>query len=166
MKWPRILLGVVVALIGLWLLLYNLDVVSSVPWFWWPLAPLGLGAILHWMAFAEKGAEGLFIPGGFLTTVGALFLACQFFGWDILEYLWPVFPLAVGVGFLETYLFGGRRVEFLIPAVPTLGAGVVGLSATLGREIGRWLLPAAIIVIGFLMLLAPGAGRRRGPRAE
>lgn len=163
MKWLRIFLGVGIALIGVWLLLYNIGVVSSLPWFWWPLVPLGVGVILHWMAFTEKGSEGLLVPGGLLTTLGVLFLACQLVGWGILEYLWPVFPLSVGVGFLELYLFGGRRVEFLIPAVPTLGVGIVGLAATLGREIGRWLLPVAIMVGGFLILLGPSTRRRGEP---
>lgn len=165
-KWPRVALGVGITLIGLWLLLYNVGVVSSLPWFWWPLVPLGLGVILHWVAFTEKGSEGLFIPGGLLTIVGALFLACQIVGWDILEYLWPVFPLSVGVGFLEAYLFGGRHAELLIPAVPTLGVGIIGLSATLARGLGKWLMPIAIMAIGLVMLLAPGAGRRVGPRSE
>jgi len=114
----------------------------------------------------REGSEGLFAPGGLLTTVGALFLACQPVGWDILEYPWPVFPLTVGAGFLQVYLFGGRRVELLIPAVPTLGVGMIGLLATLCREIGSWLLPAAIIVIGLLMLLGSRARRRERPRAQ
>ncbi|MGE5593393.1 MAG: hypothetical protein ACM3X3_06895 [Betaproteobacteria bacterium] len=57
-------------------------------------------------------------------------------------------------------------MEFLIPAVPTLGVGIVGLSATLGREVGRWILPAAMIVAGLLVLLASGARRREWSRAQ
>ena len=163
-KWPRVVLGAGIALVGLWLLLYNIGVVSSLPWFWWPLVPLGLGVILHWVAFTEKGSEALFIPGGLLTIVGALFLACQILGWDILEYLWPVFPLSVGVGFLEAYLFGGRHVELLIPAVPTLGVGIIGLSATLARGLGKWLFPLVLVAIGLLLMLSPGRRTRSGSK--
>ncbi|MEW6228327.1 MAG: hypothetical protein AB1700_09605 [Bacillota bacterium] len=162
MKWIQLVLGVGTMVVGLWLLLYNLGFVSFVPWHLWPLIPLGMGILLHGVALSGRESVAALVPGGLLTVLGILFFACQTFGWDILEYLWPVFPLAVGVGFLEAYLFGGRRWEFLIPAVPTLGVGLIGLSSTLAGGIGKWLLPATLVAIGVLILLGAGRQTRQG----
>lgn len=162
MKWTQLALGVATVVVGLWLLLYNLGLVSIVSWHLWPLIPLGIGILLHGVALSDRKPVAALVPGGLLTVLGVLFFACQTFGWDILEYLWPVFPLAVGVGFLEPYLFGGRRWEFLIPAVPTLGVGIVGLSATLAGGIGKWLLPVALVGIGVLILLGAGRPTKQG----
>ncbi|MEW6228100.1 MAG: hypothetical protein AB1700_08445 [Bacillota bacterium] len=108
MKWTQAAFGVGIIVVGLWLLLYNLGFISFIPWHLWPLIPLGVGELLHGVALSDRNSVAAFVPGGLLTVVGILFFACQVYGWDILEFLWPVFPLAIGVGFLEAYLLGGR----------------------------------------------------------
>lgn len=177
--------GVGLILLGGWFLLYNSGKTAVSPWNWWPLLLLALGVGLHLFAWSSGDAEGALVPAGVLTILGLLFLACETYGWAILDRLWPIFPLAPGIGLLEAYVWvstregrfgrasaGGsgepatraRTVSkaegYLIAAVVPTVVGVIGLGFTLAGTMAHWLAPLALVVIG-LLLVAPGRRIRK-----
>ena len=92
-----------------------------------------------------------------------------------MAYLWPVFPLIVGISFFVAWVFSLFRVwGLLIPGGITATVGIVGLAFTLGAETGylQWVFkfwPLALIGLGFLVLvggLLSGRGWQSGREAE
>jgi len=55
---------------------------------------------------------GLLVPGGILITYGLLFLFNVYYGWNLMDNLWLIFPLGVAIGLFQLYLFEVGRSEF------------------------------------------------------
>lgn len=107
--------GILLVGIGILFLLANFGVIE-VSWnHLWPLFLLVPGILFEFGFFIYRKDAGLLVPGGILTTYGLLFLANVFYGWQLMEYWWPVFPLGVAIGLFQLYLFGGREKGLLIP---------------------------------------------------
>ncbi|HNR62842.1 MAG: hypothetical protein GXY29_06195 [Thermotogaceae bacterium] len=91
----------------------------------WPLFLLVPGLIFEISYFRNKKLSGLLVPGGILITLGLLFFFCSFTNYGILEYLWPIFIMAPGIGLLQMYflalpakgLFIGGIIPFSIGAL-------------------------------------------------
>ncbi|MBE3582693.1 MAG: hypothetical protein IMX01_01110 [Limnochordaceae bacterium] len=185
MRPARWTVGVGLILLGGWFLLYNSGKTAVSPWNWWPLLLLALGVGLHLFAWSSRDAEGALVPAGVLAILGLLFLACETYGWAILDRLWPIFPLAPGIGLLEAYVyvitrerrFSGvletgsgelaararpvpkKAESYLIAAIVPTAVGVMGLGFTLAGTVARWLAPLVLVIIG-LLLVAPGRRTR------
>ncbi|TBL76147.1 hypothetical protein EYB31_20935 [Paenibacillus thalictri] len=84
-------------------------------YFWPSIFVIPMGILLHWMYFYMTGrrGSGMLIPGGILIVSGIVCQISMLF--DVWEYTWPGFPLAVAFGLLEFYWFGGRNRWILIP---------------------------------------------------
>lgn len=72
----------------------------------WPIFLLLVSFLFFYLYFsrAQKspGVEGVLIPGVILLVVSILFFFLNFTDWELMQYLWPTFPLAVGLSFLVT----------------------------------------------------------------
>lgn len=107
------LLGVLVLFSGE----YTMDAGTIMAYFWPTLFVIPVGIFLHWLYFSllQRRGVGLLVPGGIIITAG---IVCQismiFNNWDV---TWPGFILAVAVGLLELYWFGGHNKWLLIPIV-------------------------------------------------
>jgi hypothetical protein len=70
----------------------------------WPIFPLLVSFFFFYLYFSKVkesvGVEGVLIPGVILLVVSLLFFFLNFTGWDLMQYLWPTFPLSVGLSFL------------------------------------------------------------------
>ena len=107
--------GILLVVVGILFLLSNLGFVE-ISWIHlWPLFLLVPGILLEFGFFIYRKDAGLLVPGGILTTYGLLFLANVMYGWQWMEYLWPVFLLGVALGLFQLYLFGERERGLLIP---------------------------------------------------
>lgn len=160
---PISLLGLAIVVFGVLALLANAGLVS-IDWYeLWPLLVLGIGLAFEFAFFLNQDASpGFLLPGGVLTTVGCVFLIAVLFGWDVIGELWPLFVLAPAVGFYQMYLFGGRQVGLLVPAVIFSAVGLVFLVVNLmSSEVLGTVFPIAMIIIGGLLLLN-SPKRRRG----
>ncbi|GAH26557.1 unnamed protein product [marine sediment metagenome] len=121
MKKINYIFGFLLLCIGVILILSNFGVIEIVWENLWPLFLLIPGIVFELSYFIYRKDAGLLVPGGILITYGLLFLVNVNYGWHLMEYLWPIFPLGVAIGLLQAYLFGGREKYLLIP-VGILGA--------------------------------------------
>lgn len=78
----------------------------------WPVFPLLVSFFFFYLYFSKAerspGVEGVLIPGVILLVVSLLFFFLNFTGWGLMQYLWPTFPLAVGLSFLVTEYASGE----------------------------------------------------------
>ena len=121
MKKINYIFGLLLLCIGVLLILSNFGVIEIVWEDLWPLFLLIPGILFELSYFIYRKDAGLLVPGGILITYGLLFLVNVIYGWRLMEYLWPIFPLGVAIGLFQLYLFGGREKGLLIP-VGILGA--------------------------------------------
>jgi len=121
MKKINYVFGFLLLCIGIVLILSNFGIIEIVWDNLWPLFLLIPGILFELSYFIYRKDAGLLVPGGILITYGLLFLVNVIYGWSLMEYLWPIFPLGVAIGLFQLYLFGGREKGLLIP-VGILGA--------------------------------------------
>jgi hypothetical protein len=134
----------------------------------WPIFLLAPGVAFIVMFFRDRKNYGVLMPGTILTVLGLLFFACTLVGWQQMDYLWPLFIIAPGLGFLMLYLFGKREWGLLVPAGILIGLGLVFLLDAAENE---YLWPAVLILVGLLFLVkwkketSPGdeTGTPQGP---
>ncbi len=150
----NIVIGVIFIALGALFLLSNLGYLYFSWNYVWPLALLIPGIYMHFAFFTGIDKNpGILVPGGILTTYGALFYANVFFGWHIMSELWPLFLIGIAVGLFELYLFGNHDKGLLIP-VGILGG--IGLSALLRSfirfDLKGFLVPVILIAIGIAII--------------
>ncbi|HYE84440.1 MAG TPA: DUF5668 domain-containing protein [Clostridia bacterium] len=157
----NIVIGAVLITMGTLFLLSNLGYLSFSWNYVWPLALLVPGIYMHFAFFTGIDRNpGILVPGGILTTYGALFYANVFFGWHMMADLWPMFLIGIAVGLFELYLFGSRDKGLL---VPVFILGGIGLSALLRTfiffDLKNYIVPVILIVIG-IMIISKRDGKR------
>jgi predicted membrane protein len=90
--------GVVILLVGVFLLLHNLDIDLDLPrWLVsWQMLIMGIGAIL-WIKSECKNVGGLI-----MIAVGAVFMVKEYFylPFDIARFIWPVLLIIIGLLFI------------------------------------------------------------------
>jgi hypothetical protein len=148
--------GAVLILLGAWFLFDGLGFDLPRLGALWPAFPLLSGALsLFAFATREKKDPSLVFSGISGVLLG-LFFFCftlDFFDWDDLGELWPVFPLIIGCSFLGSWLAGRCREKGLIvPGVGATAVGAVGLLFTLNQMSFEGLRP-----VGSLAIVAVGA---------
>ena len=114
----RTIAGALLILLGLFLFLNRggeFGIGEVFAYFWPSMFVIPLGLLFHWMYFSltERKGAGLLIPGGILLVVGIVCQISMLF--NIWEYTWPGFIMAVAIGLFEFYWFGGRNKYLLIP---------------------------------------------------
>lgn len=166
--WGLVLIGV-----GGWFLLQTLGFPMPGMGRLWPIFPtlVGAGFFVGWLFNAHKrDAFGLAIPGTINLLVGLFFFGFTFgiFSWGDMAYLWPVFPLIVGLSFFVAWVFSlFREWGLLIPAGIVGAVGVIGLAFTVGHLENAYLRllfnawPLLLIVIG-LATIARSFVRKAG----
>jgi hypothetical protein len=152
--------GIILILLGIALFSTKGVVVDTgyvFSYFWPSIFVIPLGVFFHWLYFgltSRKGA-GLLIPGGILFTVGIVCQISMLF--DIWEYMWPGFIMAVAIGLFEFYLFGGRNKWILIPinilCVISLMFFAIFSVGALFNGFGRPLIAVALIGLGGMLFL-------------
>lgn len=152
MKTSNTLTGIIIIIIGALLLLMNFDLIDLNFDYLWPLFILLPGLIFEISYFGNRKDPGLLVPGGILTTIGLLFYVNVFYGWHLMPYLWPVFPLAVAIGLLQLYIFGPRDTGVLIASSIVGGFSIVSLSFTLFNFSFDLALPILLILIGIMVI--------------
>ena len=80
----------------------------------WPLIVIGVGLLFEIGYLQSRRAPGLLIPGGIILTIGSLHLFEVLTRWHFAEYTWPIYVLAVGIGFFQYWLFTKERWALVI----------------------------------------------------
>ncbi len=167
-----ILPGLILILVGGWLLAQNLGVALPGLDQLWPAFPLigGLAFILQFF-LGERKDDGLIFVGVAAALVGAFFFAftlgpLSFDEGDMAGW-WPVFVLIGAAAFLAQWLVRPRQWGLLVPAGLALLVGLIALAATQRRfspelleQIVR-LWPLTLIIGGLASLASYLIGRRR-----
>jgi hypothetical protein len=118
---------------------------------------VGFVGLAFLIAYATNRTYGLLIPGGILTGLGAgLLLESAGVGGDVAAF-------GLGAGFVAIavvdQLVSPGRSAWWWPLIP----GGVLLVSSAGSvtgvpDLGRYLIPAVLIIIGAVLLLRPGRG--------
>lgn len=169
-----ILPGILLILLGIWLLARQLDLPlfrGDVVWPWL-IVVLGIIIWVRYIFFPPRSSEDVFwgtaalLAGGFLLAWrNGLFLS-QLEGWGT---LWPMIPLIIGISALVEWLFAIRKWGSLITAIGFGAAGIVGLAYTTGSitSAEAWAIarfwPLLIVLIGLGFLIQGILGRKSGP---
>ncbi len=122
-------------------------------------AIVGFLGVAFLVAYATTRAYGYLVPGGILTGLGAG-LTVESLGGPSASVL-----LGLGGGFLAIALIhrlvGSAGAAWWWPLIPGGVLTVVGVSNLPGTpNLGRYLVPIALIAIGSLLLLRRGTDRR------
>lgn len=165
----RLLFGVVLLLLGGYLLIFNpganLDSGELIALFWPSIFVIPLGLFFHWLYFImlERRGVGLLVPGGILLTVG---ITCQigmlFNNWDV---IWPGFILSVAVGLFELYWFGGKNRWLLIPinmfaVLSLIFFTLFTIGSMFNQTIfGKPVIAVVLILLGLLILFGRSGKR-------
>lgn len=163
--------GLILIILGTWLLLANLGIEAFSFESLWPLLII-LGGIVFlsgWL-LAPPHDPGLAFVGTAATLLGAFFLGFTWGVWEWAEMgrLWPAFPAIGGCAFLVLWAAGGFREWGLL--VPALGGLLVGgvaflfTSRLLPPDLGLVLLnmwPLLLVLTGLVTLAQAFFGRRR-----
>lgn len=70
----------------------------------WPMLIVSLGLIFDYFYYTTKKNPGFLVPGGFLITLGMLHLFETLTMWRFAAYTWPIYTLAIFVGFFHLYI--------------------------------------------------------------
>jgi hypothetical protein len=146
--------GVLVLAAGLVILLGKLGVFAFIGTVFWPLFILIPGVLLHVLYFGRMLPAIALVPGGILTVVSVILLIGNWFGWDLMKYLWPFFLFAVAVGLYEYDVFGYTRSRTLWTA--SMGLALVSVllfAMTLLWTWGVYLLALVLIGLGGWLVL-------------
>jgi len=169
--------AVVIISVGVFLLLAQLGIFSfNLMGLLWPFFIIIPG--LAFLYPAWKGgpdAAPLAIPGAIITGTGALLLLQSVTGrWESWAYVWTLYPVFLGLGFMLMGRRSGNRRTL------ETGRGFVrwGLIAFIifaaffelfiftGARIGSYLVPAVLILAGLWLLLRHDRGARRDKDEE
>ncbi|MDF2926557.1 MAG: hypothetical protein K0R57_5471 [Paenibacillaceae bacterium] len=132
-------------------------------YFWPSLFVIPMGILLHWLYFyaTQRKGAGLLIPGGILLVAGLICQISMLF--DVWEYTWPGFLMAVAFGLLEFYWFGGRNKWILVPVFILGSASAIFFAIfTLGTIVsftmfGQTTVAVVLIALGLFTMI----GKRR-----
>ncbi|MBN1954414.1 MAG: hypothetical protein JW900_05110 [Anaerolineae bacterium] len=167
-----ILLALLLILVGIYSLLMQVGL--QVPQ-WdrlWPVFPFAGGLAMLFIYFRSRRRDhGQVLFGSGLTLTGLVFffITLREQDYTILETWWPVFIVIGGISFLAYWLAQGLRDwGALLLAIAGLVFGAICLTVKLElleavtqHELVR-LWPAALIIVGLLLLLCGVWGRKKG----
>ena len=145
--------GVLVLIAGLVILLGKLGVFAFIGTLFWPLFILIPGILLHVLVFGRMAPTIVLVPAGILTVVSVILLIGNWFGWNLMKFLWPFFLFAVAVGLYEYEVFGNARsrpiwvaamslavLSFVLFAMMLLWTWAIYLIAAVLIALGGWLV--------------------------
>lgn len=89
----------------------------------WPLIVIGIGLLFEIGYLQSRRAPGLLIPGGIILTIGSLHLFEVLTNWHFAEYTWPIYVLAVGVGFFQYWLITKERWALVVTYIFSIITG-------------------------------------------
>lgn len=159
--------GIIFILFGIFILAYkvfNLGFLSMGNL--WPAFVLIPGLAFEFSYFTSRTNPGILVPGGILTVIGILFFVQQdLIGWEVSDYTWPVYLLAVAFGLFQMYIFSKNRNNgVLIPVfILTLIAVIYEICYAINgasRYINFATISGAILFILGIYIIIKGCSKK------
>jgi len=149
----RLMFGLFFVVIGILALLAAINAISLSWDYFWPLFILVPGLAFEFSYFNRKSKDyrnaGILVPGGILLTVSVIFYINIFFGWHLMEYMWPLFILAPAIGLFQLYFFGKRNKGVLMATGILAGIGFFALIINLLRiDFFVYIFSIGLIAVG------------------
>jgi|Deesub1362B_J571_1020462.scaffolds.fasta_scaffold03304_2 hypothetical protein len=145
----NLVIAVALLLLGVVLLLINLGMNPVALSKLWPVFPVVVGVLFLSFSFGSGGQRAFLMPAVILVLTGLVFFFCTFTTWENMVYLWPIFVLAPGIGFLVTYAAGERNRPHLVWGGVLSGLALLLFIFYKQLEI---LWPSVLIVMGLVFL--------------
>ncbi|MBB3109029.1 hypothetical protein FHS18_001081 [Paenibacillus phyllosphaerae] len=142
-------IGILFLFAGAVILLGKLGLFAFIGTNFWPLFVLIPGILLHVLFFGRLLPTVVLVPGAILTVSAVIFFFCIAFGWNNMQYLWPLFILGLAIGLYEYHLF-----EMSHPKVAMTAAIILALIAAsffvmmLFWGFGLYLIAIAFLAVG------------------
>ena len=118
-------IGGFIIVLGVLFLLSNYNITSFSDA--WPIFILYIGLAFLFSFIKERRLFGFIIPATILIIISILFLYCNINGWRNMQYLWPIFIISPGIGFLLTYYFGIKNQGLFISGIINVCIGITFL---------------------------------------
>jgi len=168
---PPIVPGMLLILLGVWLLGRQLELPLFVGDVLWPWLIIVLGVIIwvRYIFFPPRSADDVWwgtaalLAGAFLLTWRNGYFLPQAQGWGT---LWPIIPLVIGISSLVQWVFSIRNWGSLVFGTAFAAGGTVGLAYTTGRisSATAWAIaqywPLLIVLVGLGLLIQGLLGPR------
>jgi hypothetical protein len=149
MKPGNMIFGAALIVIGVLLILTNLDIITIDFRDLWPWI-ITLVGIAFWIGYFNNRANyGLLMPGTILVVYGVYFYYESINFWRTAGMLWPVYLLGPGLGFFAMYYFGPREKGLLVAGAVNSGIALFFL-LQLTSLFQYW--PVLLIILGALLL--------------
>jgi hypothetical protein len=146
------LLGIIFLLLGIFLIISNFFNIDFSWNYIWPIFILLPGLKFEYDYYVRKRNPGVLVPGGLLTTIGILFYLCAFFGYNILDYLWPAFILAPAIGIFQLFL-ATKRTSLIIPVFLLGGLSLIFyLEGLIEINVWNYIFGLGLIVLGIITM--------------
>lgn len=140
--------GILLLIVGILILLGKAGLFNFLGMIFWPLLVLIPGVLLHVLYFGRILPASTLVLAGMLVVYAILFMFCNFFGWDKLRYLWPVFIFGIAVGLFEYHMFGSPKQRYI--KMIAIGLGLASIICLLLIALWGW----GIYVVALLCVLA------------
>ncbi len=121
----------------------------------WPFFLLIPGVLFHIFAYSHR-ITGLLIPGGILVTYSLLFFFNEMTNYHFMANIWPIFIIGPGVGLLEFYIFGERKIGVFVASLVLFAIGGTFLFISLLSSVLPYLIGLFFILIGIYILSGKG----------
>ncbi len=157
-KTRHLLTGIVFLIISFTVLYFNLSMFKGSFSKLWPSLILLAGTILYILYFSTKKKKNrLFIlfVATFIALASVSLFILSFTSKDIMPYLWPSFPLALGMSILSLYFYGKKkRYILLVSSLVITASLLIWVIYLMQSKFG--------LVIGVVLLITGAAFLTRG----
>jgi hypothetical protein len=155
-KKKQVLAGIIIILIGIFVLWVNLKLFEGSFGKLWPALLLLIGVFLYILYFSsrkKKNRLAVSFLATFISISAIPLFVLTFTSFSHFPYVWPGFILAVGIGLFTVYLYGQRRKTTLFLAqivtiIPLLVWIFFAMRSKFGLVIGVVLLMIGVALLG------------------
>jgi len=142
-------IGIVLLLVGLFVLLGETGVFALIGGKVWPFLMFLIGIVFYKLTRAALLPAVVMVPAGMLTIYGILFMASCWIHWKLFGLLWPLFLIGIGVGLYGYYTYDPFHPrEIYRGALLFGGLGVAMLALMFALIIGAYMIAVILILIG------------------
>jgi hypothetical protein len=119
---------------------------------------IGVGVVFEALYFSSRRYPGFLIPGGIQITIGYLHLFEVITRWRFAGYTWPIYILAVFIGFFQYYIVTKEqwsKIMSMILFIIFAFTSFISLTILLNGRVNVSLaFSIVVIIIGILLIFS------------